>query len=90
MAAGNLNLFFRDIAAYLNQLHTVQQRLGNRVQVIGGRDKHNFAQVIIYIQIIVMESVVLLRIQHLKQSGSGIAFEIIRHLVDLVKNKHRV
>ena len=28
--------------------------------------------------------------RHLKKSGSGIAFEIIRHLVDLVKNKHRV
>ena len=90
MAGSDFYFLLHDIATHLDQLHTVQQRLGNRVQVIGGRDKHNFAQVIIYIQIIVMESVVLLRIQHLKQSGSGIAFEIIRHLVDLVKNKHRV
>ena len=32
----------------------------------------------------------LLRIQHLKQRRSGIALEIIRYLVDLVKDKHRV
>ena len=37
-----------------------------------------------------MECIVLLRIQHLKQRRSGIALEIIRYLVDLVKDKHRV
>ena len=39
---------------------------------------------------IIMESIVLLRVQHLKQSGSWISLEIIRYLVDLVKNKHGV
>jgi len=90
MTGSDFHLFFHDITTHFDQLHTIQQRLGNRVQVIGSRDKHNFAQVIIYIQIIIMESIVLLRVQHLKQSGSWISLEIIRYLVNLVKNKHGV
>ena len=90
MTGSDFYLLLHDITTHLDQLHTVQQRLGNCVQIIGSCDKHNFAQIIIYIQIIIMECIVLLRIQHLKQSRSGIALEIIRYLVDLVKDKHRV
>lgn len=71
MAAGNLNLFFRDIAAYLNQLHTVQQRSGDGIQIIGSSDEHHFGQIIVHIQKVIMECSILFRVEHFEEGRGG-------------------
>ena len=42
VTAGNLDFFFGDISAYLDQLHTVQQRGRDRSQIVGRGDEHHF------------------------------------------------
>ncbi len=74
-------LFFQNISAHFDQFHTIQQWLGNRIQIISGSDKHHLAQVIVDIQIVVVESRVLFRIQHFQQGGSRITLEVIRYFI---------
>ena len=67
VALGNLVLLFRDIAAHLNHLHTVQQRTGNRSQIIGCCYEHYLRQVVVHVQIVVVEGTVLLWVKHFEQ-----------------------
>ena len=39
----DLYLLLHDITAHLDQFHTIQQWLGNRIQIISGSDKHHLA-----------------------------------------------
>ncbi len=67
MALGNLCLLFGDVAAYFYQLHTVEERTRNDAQVIGCGDEEHLGEVVIHIEIIVMEGIVLFRVQHFEQ-----------------------
>ena len=67
VALGNLVLLFRDIAAHLNHLHTVQQRTGDSSQIVGSRNKHHLRQVVVHVQIVVVEGTVLLWVKHFEQ-----------------------
>ena len=51
-------------------LHTVEQRLGNGVQHIGGAHEEDLGHIDRHIQVVVQEAVVLLRVQQLQQ-GTG-------------------
>ena len=90
MAAGNLNLFFRDIAAYLNQLHTVQQRSGDGIQIIGSSDEHHFGQIIVHIQKVIMECSILFRVEHFEEGRGGVSLAVGTHLVYFIQNKYRI
>ena len=67
MAFCNLDLLFRDVAAHLNDLHAVEQRTRNGVEVVGGSNEEHLREVIVDIEIVVMERVVLFRVKNLKQ-----------------------
>ena len=67
MALGNLCLLFGDVAAYFYQLHTVEERTRNDAQVIGCGDEEHLGEVVIHIEIIVVEGIVLFRVQHFEQ-----------------------
>ena len=67
VALGNLCLLFGDVAAYFYQLHTVEERTRNDAQVIGCGDEEHLGEVVIHIEIIVVEGIVLFRVQHFEQ-----------------------
>ena len=67
----------------------VQQRLGH-VKAVGGGDEHHLAEVVVDLQIVVVEGVVLFRIQHLQQGAGRVATPVGAHLVDLVEQEEGV
>ena len=68
MAFGYLNLFFCDVSAHFNKFHAVEQRTWNGVQVVGCGDEEHLGQVEVHVKIVVVERVVLFRIEHFEQS----------------------
>ena len=53
-------------------------------------DEHHVREIVVEIEVVIVEGVVLLRIEHLEQRRRRIAAEVGRHLVDLVEQEHRV
>ena len=74
----------------LEDLHTVFQRRGNRVQLVGGGQKQDFGQVEWNLEIVIRERVILFRVQHFEERRRRIAPEVVRELVDLVENDDRI
>ncbi len=60
------------------------------VERVRGGHEHHVGQVEIDLQVMIVELVVLLGVEHLKQRRSRIATEIHAHLVDLVEQEQRV
>ena len=90
MTAGNFNLFFRDIAAYFNQLHTIQQRSGDGIQIVGSSDEHHFGQIIVHVQKVIMKCSVLFRVKHFEEGRGGVSLAVGTHLVYFVQDKYRI
>ena len=76
MAARNLLLLFGQVALHLDNLHSVKKGARNRVEAVGCGDKHHLAQVVINIQVVVVEGIVLLGVQHFEQGRLGVALVI--------------
>ena len=87
---GDLQLFLLRIGGHLDDLHTVQQRAGDGVHRVGRGDEHHPAQVEGQLHVVVAEGAVLFRVQHLQQGAGGVAAEVAAHLVNFVKEEHRV
>ena len=86
----NFDLFILRVTRQPNDLHAIQQRSGD-IQTVGRGDKHDFGQVVVHFQVMIVEGVVLLRIQHFEQRRGRIAMEAARaELVDFVEDEHRV
>ena len=91
VALGNLYLLLGDVAAHLDDFHTVEQRTRNGSDVVGCCNEEHFRQVVVHIQIIIVERVVLFGVQHLQQRRCRVAVDgVLRHLVNLVQDKHGV
>ncbi len=60
------------------------------MKVIGGRDEEDFGQVVVEVQIMVVEGIILFRIQDFKQGRRGITTKVHAHLVDFIQTKHRI
>ncbi len=60
------------------------------MQHIRRRHKQHLRQVVFHIEIVVLERIILLRIQHLQQRRRRVAAEVRGHLVDLIQHDHRV
>ena len=89
VALGDLDFLVLGVARDTNGLHPIEQ--GRRhPQRVGRGDEHHVREVVIDLQIVIVEGVVLLRVEHLQQGGGGVAPEIGAHLVDLVEEEERV
>ena len=67
MAFGYLYLLFGKITAYLNKFHAVEQGRGNTAKIIGCGYEHYIRQVVVDVKEIVMECIVLFRVEYLKK-----------------------
>ena len=84
MALGDLDLLVLRVARQPDDLHAVQQRRGN-VHGVGGRDEHDAREIVVDLEVVVVERMVLLRIEHLQERRRRIAAEIGPHLVNFVQ-----
>ena len=66
VALGDLHLLVLGVTLQPNDLHAVHQRL-RHVERVGSRHKHHVGKIVIELQIMVLELVVLLGVQHLQQ-----------------------
>ena len=78
------------VAVEADDLHAVQQRAGDRLRHVGGRDEHDLREVELDVEVVVAERVVLRRVQDLEQRRRGVAPPVRADLVDLVEHDHRV
>ena len=86
----NLHLLLSKVSAYIDHLHTVLESRLDVIDVIGSRDEEDVRQIVIYIEIVVMECRILLRIEGLKQCRRRITLEITAELIYLVEHNHRI
>src|SRR5262245_36621616 len=89
MLARNLYLLVLGVAGDADDLHAIHQ--GRRdVERVRRRDEHHVGEIVVDLQVVVVEGVVLLGIEHLEQRRGRIAAEIGAHLVDLVEQEQRI
>ena len=91
VALGYLHLLLGDVAAHLDDFHAVAQGAGDAAQVVGRGDEEHLGEVIVHVQVVVVESVVLLGVEHFQQGGGRVAVDgVLRHLVYLVEDEDGV
>ncbi len=90
MVAGDDDLLVLGVAVQADQLHPVEQRLGDGLQHIGGGEEDHVGEVQLDLQVVVPEGVVLRRVEHLQQGGGRVAPVVGADLVDLVEQDDRV
>ncbi len=89
VALGDVDLFVLGVARQPDHFHPVEQRRRD-VQRVRRCHEHHVRQVEVHLDVVVLERVVLLRVQHFEQRRRRIAAEIRTHLVDLVEQEQRV
>ena len=85
MAAGDFALVVLEVSGKLDDLHPVLQRRRNGVPHVRRSDEHDVRQVIVHVEIVIVERVVLLRVEHFQKGRRRIAPEIHAHLVHFVE-----
>src|SRR3984893_9605368 len=90
VAAGDLEFFILDVSRKVDDLHAVAQRAGDSVEDVRRSDEHDPREVERYAQIIVAESRVLLRVEHLQERRGRVALDAAAELVDLVEHHHAI
>ena len=91
VAAHDFLFLFGEIPVDMNHFHAVEQRTGHGIQRIGRGNEKDLAQIVIEVEVIVVERVVLFRIEELEQRTLGISVvSLSRNLVDLVEHEERV
>ena len=90
VAAGDRDLLVDRVAVEADDLHAVEQRPGDRLGDVAGRDEDDLRQVELDVEVVVAERVVLCRVEHLEQRRRRVAAPVGADLVDLVEHDHRV
>ena len=66
---GDLQLLRFGVARDLDDLHTITERVRNRVQLVCRCNEEHLREIKLHLQIVVLEGCVLLGIEHFKQGG---------------------
>ena len=80
-------LFFIGVGTKLNDLHAVEQGSGDGIEGVGRGDKHHTGKIKGNFQIIIAIGCVLLAVEHLKKSCTGITTIIGAHLINLIQKQ---
>ena len=89
-ALGDFHLFNFGVAGKTDHFHTVLQSGRDSVQHVGGGHEENFAEVVFDVEVVILERLVLFRVQHFEQCRGRITAEIGGHLVDFVEHEDGV
>jgi len=88
--ARDLDLVIRGVAGQFDHLDPIAQGAGDLVEHIGRTDEQHLGEIEVHGQVIVVEIVVLLRVEHLQQRRGRIAVHAGAELVELVQHEHGV
>lgn len=85
-AAGDRELFVRDVAGALDDLATVKKRAGDRVEAVGSRDERDLTEIDSDVtEVVVVEGPVLGGVKRLKECSRGVAMVVgLADLVNLI------
>jgi len=81
VVAGDRGLLVDGVAVEANDFHAIEQRAGDRVRDVSGRDEEHVRQVELDVEVMVAERMVLRRVQHLEQRGRRVAAPVGADLV---------
>ena len=87
---GDLEFLAFRVTGETQYLETILQRRRNRVQHVRGRDEEYFRKIVFDVEIVILERVVLFRIEHFEQRRARVAAEVRAELVDFVEQHHRI
>ena len=90
IAFGDLHFLLFGIAVDLDDLHPVEQRIGNGVEGVRRGDENDLGQIVRHFQIPVAESVILFGVEHFQKGARGVAVNVVGKFIDLVEQKHRI
>ena len=90
MFFGNMFFFIFSITADLNDLHTIKKRPWNPLDIICSCNKQHFGKILGNFHIVVIEMVVLLRVQYLQKCGRSISLIVTAGFVNLVQKHQRI
>ena len=90
VAAGDRHLLVGGVPVEADHLHAVEQRPGDRLRHVRGRDEEDLGEVDLDVEVVVAERRVLRGVEHLEQRGGGVAAPVGPDLVDLVEQDHGV
>ncbi len=78
------------VAVEADDLHPIEERAGDRLRHVPGRDEEDLGEVELDVEVVVAERVVLRRVEHLEERGRRVSAPVGADLVDLVEHDHRV
>src|SRR5438093_1974635 len=87
---GDLELLALGVAGEVDGLQPIEQRSGDALQEVRGRNEQDLGEVERDPQVVISERVVLRRVQHLQQRRGRISLEGNAQLVDFVEEEDRV
>ena len=90
VSLGYLHFLLHNVAAELDDLHTVAKRCSDGREGVGCSDEQDLREVVVHVEVVVVEGVVLLWIEHFEQSRRRIALEVRTNLVNLIEHEHWV
>ena len=90
VAARDDHLLLLGVALQRDDLHAVAQRVGHRVEHVGGGDEEHLREVERHVQVVVAEGEILLGIEHFEQRRRRVAAEVAPQLVHFVEHEYRV
>ena len=90
VVARDCELLVLCVAIEADDLHAVQQRTGDGVGHVRGRDEQHLGQVELDLEVVVAEGVILGRVEDFEERGRGVASPVGAQLVDLVEKEDRV
>ena len=90
VAPRNLHLLCLGVTGDVDDFHAVKERPRNRLKRVRRGDEHHLREVIGHFEVVVLEGVILLGVQHFQHRARRVAAPVTAHLVDLVKQDDRV
>src|SRR5690606_9791663 len=87
--ARDVDLLVLGITGDTNDLHAIQQ-WGRDIHRVRGTDKQRLGQVVIDFQVMIVERVVLFRIEHFEQGRRRVATLVHAHLVYFIEQEQRI
>ena len=90
VALRDRDLLVGRIPVETDHFHAVEERAGNRLGHVPGRDEEHLREVELDVEVVIAERVVLRRVEHLEQRRRRVATPVRADLVDLVEHDHRV
>ena len=86
----NLHLLLGQVTGDVDELHSVKKGRLDGGDVVRGSDEEHIGQIVVDVQIVVVEGIVLLRIENLEQGRGRIALVAVADLVDLIQDDDRI